>query len=252
MSATAIFVASMVRPARSYRRMAAVMLAAALVPWAANVLHNLNVGWFAHVDLTPFAFTVTGGVLVWGLLHQRLIDLAPLARSAVLERMAYAVYVTDPFGSVVDVNPAGVRLVGTTRAALLGRRLEDVVAAALADAGATELSLAGPHREVEQRTFDVSHEQLSDGAGRPAGVLVVLHEITERARDRQRLERVLEEQSRVASALRASMIPPRFPTSVASSSRASTCLRATDARSAATSWTCSHWVSRRGRSCSAT
>ena len=51
-----------------------------------------------RIDLTPFAFILTGGVLVWGLFHERLVDLAPLARSAVLERMADAVYVTDPFG----------------------------------------------------------------------------------------------------------------------------------------------------------
>ena len=209
--ATALFVASMGRLARSYRRMAGVLVAAALVPWAANVLHLLNVGWFADIDLTPFAFTLTGGVLVWGLFHERLVDLAPLARSAVLERMADAVYVTDPFGRIVDVNPAAVRLVGTSRTALLGRRLEDVVAADAADAGVTELTLSGPDGDPPHRTFDISHERLADGSGRAAGVLVVLHEITERVRDRQRLQRVLEEQSRVASALQASMVPPRLP-----------------------------------------
>ena len=60
---------------------------------AVNTLYNLDVGWFARIDLTPFAFTLTGGVLVWGLFHERLVDLAPLARSAVLESMADAVYV---------------------------------------------------------------------------------------------------------------------------------------------------------------
>ena len=84
------------------------MLAAALVPWAANVLYNANVGWFATIDLTPFAFTVTGVVLVWGLFDERLVDLTPLARSAVLERMSDAVYVTDLFGRIVDANPAAV------------------------------------------------------------------------------------------------------------------------------------------------
>ena len=121
--ATVLFVASMGRLARSYRRMAAVMLAAALVPWAANVLYNANVGWFATIDLTPFAFTVTGVVLVWGLFDERLVDLTPLARSAVLERMSDAVYVTDLFGRIVDANPAAARLMGASRAALLGRRL---------------------------------------------------------------------------------------------------------------------------------
>ena len=54
-------------------------------------------------------------------------------------------------------------------------------------------------------------EQLSDVAGRPAGVVVVLHEITERVHDRRRLERILEDQSRVAAALQASMVPPTLP-----------------------------------------
>lgn len=209
--ATALFVASMVRLARSYRRMAGALLAVALVPWAVNILHILNVGWFARVDLTPFAFIITGGVLVWGLFHQRLVDLAPLARSAVLESMSDAVYVTDPYGRIVDVNPAGVRLVGTSRTALLGRRLEDVVAVGVATTGTTELSLVGPDGDPEDRTFEVSRQRLTDGSGRPAGVLVVLHEITERVRDRERLQGVLDEQSRVASALQASMVPPRLP-----------------------------------------
>ena len=105
--ATALFVASMVRLARTYLRMALLLLAAALLPWAANLLHNFEVGWFARIDLTPFAFTITGGVLVWGLFRERLVDLAPLARSAVVESMTDAVFVLDAFGRVVDVNPAG-------------------------------------------------------------------------------------------------------------------------------------------------
>lgn len=210
-SATVLFVASIGRLARTYRRMAAVLLAAVMVPWAANVLHNLNVGWFAQIDLTPFAFIVTGGVLVWGLFHQRLVDLAPLARGAVLEGMSDAVYVTDPLGRIVDVNPAAVRLVGTSRTALLGRPLGELFPPEVVDAGPTELTLPGPEGDPHHRTFDVSRQDLADVSGRPAGVLVVMHEITERVRDQERLQRVLEEQSRVASDLQASMVPPRLP-----------------------------------------
>jgi len=209
--ATVLFVASMGSLARSYRRMAVVLAVAALVPLAVNALYNTNVGWFASIDLTPFAFTLTGAVLVWGLFHERLVDLAPLARSAVLEKMTDAVYVTDPYGRIVDLNPAAVELLGTTRTALLGRRLDDVAPADSPDGGTAELALSGPDGALQRRTFDVSREQLTDVAGRPAGVVVVLHEITERVRDRQRLERVLEDQSRVASALQASMVPPRLP-----------------------------------------
>jgi serine phosphatase RsbU (regulator of sigma subunit) len=209
--ATTLFVASMVRLARSYRRMALALLAAALLQWAANLLHNFAVGWFARMDLTPFAFTVTGGLLVWGLFHERLVDLAPLARSAVLDSMAN-VFVIDPFGRIVDVNPAAVQLTIATRAALLGRQLEDVLPGTdAAEIEPTELTLADRPGGPDRRTFDVSHQQLTDGSGRPAGALVVLREITQRVRDQHRLQRVLAEQSRVAAALQTSMIPPRLP-----------------------------------------
>lgn len=210
--ATTMFVVSMVRLARHYRRQAVVLLAVALLPWAANLLHNFEVGWFARIDLTPFAFTVTGGVLVWGLFHERLVDLAPLARSAVLDSMADAVFVLEPFGRIVDVNPAAVALTTTTRAALLGRRLEDVFPGTDVTApGPVEFTVADAPHDPDRRTFDVSHQHLRDATGRPAGELVVLREITQRVRDRDRLRRVLAEKSRVAAALQASMIPPNLP-----------------------------------------
>lgn len=210
--ASALFVASMVRLARTYRRMAFTLLAAALLPWAANILHNFEVGWFARIDLTPFAFTVTGGLLVWGIYYERLVELAPLARSAVLESMADAVFVLDPFGRIVDVNPAAVELTTMTRSALFGRRLEDVLdETSLVSISPTELALPSAPEGPTQRAFDISRQQLADDSARAAGELVVLREITQRVRDQDQLTRVLAEQSRVADALQASMIPPALP-----------------------------------------
>lgn len=191
---------------------------------------------------------------MWGLFHERLVNLAPLARSAVLESMADAVFVLDPFGRIVDVNPAAVDLSTATRAALLGRRLDDVLPDTVAAAiGHTELNLADASGNPDRRTFDASHQQLTDGSGRPAGELVMLHEISQRVRDRNRLRRVLAEKSRIAAALQASMIPPRLP-AVPGSELASRYEPAGDgkARSAATSSTCSASTRTRGRSCSAT
>ncbi|WP_162799331.1 histidine kinase N-terminal 7TM domain-containing protein [Nocardioides sp. 616] len=212
---TALFVMSMVRLARTYRRMALGLLAGALLPWVANLLHNFQVGWFARMDLTPFAFAVTGGVLVWGLFHERLVDLTPLARSAVLDSMSDAVFVLDPFGRIVDVNPAAVELSAAGRAALLGRRLDDVLPAAAVteptEVTLPELRPAPSEDPAQTRTFDVSHRKLTDSSGRTAGGLVVLREITDRVRDQERLRKVLAEKSRIAASLQASMIPGALP-----------------------------------------
>ena len=217
--ATVLFMTSMVRLAHSYRRLAVLLMASGLLPWVANFLHNGDVGPFARIDLTPFAFSVTGGVLVWGLFRERLPDLAPLARSAVVESMTDAVFVLDVFGRVADVNPSGARALSATRGSLVGRRLADVLpqevgfavaqsGAPTSDAGIPEVHVDGPSG---RRSFDVLRQQLADRTGRPAGELVVLRDVTERVRARTELQHVLAEQQRVAAALQASMVPGRLP-----------------------------------------
>lgn len=211
-AATALFVVSMVRLARTYRRMALTLLASAMLPWAANLLHNLQVGWFARMDLTPFAFTVSGGLLVWGLFHERLVDLTPLARGAVVDSMADGVFVLDAFGRIVDVNPAAAALTWAGRSALLGRALEDVLpGSAEGWSLSTELILHDVPDGAGTRTFEVQRTELTDDSGRAAGTLVVLGEVTQRVRDREALEQVLTEKSRIAASLQASMVPPRLP-----------------------------------------
>ena len=218
LGATGLFVASMVRLSRTYWQMAVALVAASLLPWAANLLHNFEVGWFARVDLTPSAFVVTGGVLVWGLYRERLVDLAPLARSLVVDNMEDAVFVLDAFGRVVDVNPAAALVLGTSRPTLVGVPLDQLLprsATPVAQGApsqeaysADELSLGqGPNR----RTFDLLRQPLTDRRGRAAGELVVLRDLTERVNAEERLQHLLEQQSRVVVALQASMVPNQLP-----------------------------------------
>ena len=212
---TAMFVVTMSRLSRTYRFMALVLLAAALLPWVANILFNFGVWRFEEVDLTPFAFTVTGGVLVWGLFRERLVRLAPLARSVVVDNMVDGVIVLDAFGRVVDVNPAGRRVLGPARADPVGIPLTDLLPALSGSAGERPAGQRGQELLVgegsEQRTFDVVRQQLSDRSGRPAGELVVLRDISERVRADARVQELLREQSRVAAALQVSLTPRQLP-----------------------------------------
>jgi PAS domain-containing protein len=111
---TAVFVVSSWRLSRLYRRQAVVVFVSVLLPWAANLLYNLHLGPgpFRQVDLSPFAFTLTAGVLVFGVFRFGLLDQRPLARSQIFETIPDPVLVLDPYGRVIDANPAAARLVG--------------------------------------------------------------------------------------------------------------------------------------------
>jgi PAS domain S-box-containing protein len=221
--ATVMFVASMVRLSGTYRRMALVLVAAALLPWVFNLLHNFEVGWFARIDLTPFAFIVTGGVLVWGVFRERLVRLSPLARGVIVENMRDGVFVLDAFGRVTDANPAATRLLGTSRRQLVGVSLEDVLggawrvgeqpgaAAAPALVVTPGAHLRLPDESGQEHTYELRRESLADQRGRPAGQLVTVRDVTERTRAEATLAQLLAERSRVAAALQQSLVPKDLP-----------------------------------------
>jgi serine phosphatase RsbU (regulator of sigma subunit) len=214
--ATGLFVVSMVRLSGTYRTMALVLVGAALLPWVFNLLHNFEVGWFATIDLTPFAFIVTGGVLVWGLFRERLVRLSPLARGVIVESMSDAVFVLDAFGRVTDANPAGVDVLLTPRAQLVGLSLTDVLARTSSGGGVTTATevpsqISLPNSSAHDRTYEVRREPLRDSQARPAGQLVILRDVTERVRDEKTLTQLLDERSRVAAALQQSLVPRELP-----------------------------------------
>src|SRR4029434_10332450 len=126
---TALFVWTLLRRSRLYWRQSLLLIVTLLLPILANLLHNLNVGPFGQVELTPFLLVLTGTVLVWGIFRFRLLDLAPIARSQIFQLMQDAAVVLDPYGRVVDANLAAERLIGQPVRQVVGEALAQLVTA---------------------------------------------------------------------------------------------------------------------------
>lgn len=220
-TATAMFLSSMWRLSRTYRVAAGTMIAAAILPWAANLLYNFEVGPFARLDLTPFAFTVTGGVLVAGLYRERLIDLSRLGWGHAVTTMPDAALLCDAFGHVTDANPAAAALLGWSRAELIGRELAGLLPGLPAE-GDKAASVSGPppdralqERQItvdgQLRDFELRRHALPGPDGMAVGELVTLRDITDRRQSEHRLRQLLEERTRIAETLRSSLLPAHLP-----------------------------------------
>jgi PAS domain S-box-containing protein len=169
------------------RGQAAVLVISVVAPWVGNAIYILRLSPFGYLDLTPFAFTVTGLALAWDLVRYQLLDMVPVARELVVESMADAVLVLDARHRVVDLNPAAQQLLGRQAVELIGAPIEEVLSE-WRHSLARYFDLPNAHEEVSlgdgatQRWFDLRISPLSGRNGRLTGRLVVAREISDRIR----------------------------------------------------------------------
>ncbi|MCE7861774.1 MAG: diguanylate cyclase, partial [Chloroflexi bacterium CFX2] len=173
-----------------YQRQAAMILAAAVVPWLVHAGFLLSGGGLLpNADMTPFIFSFTALFIAFALIRYRLLDIVPIARSALIESMGEGVLVLDSNNRIVDVNPAARKelapdfsLGDPVETALkhLPNLVEKFSAAAQAR---TEIT-------VGEITLDLSISTLLDAKRRPMGRLVVWRDITAQKQTRDKLEKL--------------------------------------------------------------
>jgi PAS domain S-box-containing protein len=174
-----------------YRQQAAALTVAVVVPVAANLVYIF--GGLA-IDVTPLGFVVSGASLGWAVLRADFVQVAPVAREAVVGTMGSGVFVVDREGRLVDVNPMGRRMLGVEEENVVGRDLSGVLADrpelpesfAAMEGGPREFAFEG---EEGVRHFEIEVSRLEDVHDRLLGRLVVAREVTERQRREDELRR---------------------------------------------------------------
>jgi PAS domain S-box-containing protein len=191
-----LLIQSLMRSARLYLGQAVALLIAVVAPWVGNALTIFGLNPFPKLDLTPFAFTVTGVAMASSLFLFRLLDIIPVAREAVIESMSDAVIVLDEQNRIVDLNPAAQRLAVRTASKAVGRPFTQVFAA-WSELVERYRDVAEAYAEIvlsegeTSRYFDLHISPLYrlNGDFAVAGRLIVLTDITER----KQAEKVLRE-----------------------------------------------------------
>ncbi len=181
---------------RLYRAQALALLFGSLVPWLANVFYLSKAGPFDNLDLTPFAFVVSGAAVTWGLYRYHLTDIIPVARTSIVEGMEEGVIVVNQRGQVADLNPAAERILQAPAAQVISRKVDDVLPGwreALekgdpsGSATYTELELQHSHR---RQVYGVQVNRL-EGRNEPfRGRLIILRDVTEKRRQEEQVRQL--------------------------------------------------------------
>ena len=119
LSGTFLLLQAMARSPRLYKGQAGVLVVSALLPLLGNVLTVFDL-ISLPLDLTPFLFSIAGLGISWALFRFRLLDLVPVARSAVVDGLGDGVMVLDAQNRIVDLKPAAQRIIGPSAGEAIG------------------------------------------------------------------------------------------------------------------------------------
>ncbi len=177
---------------------ALLLLVAFLFPVFPNFLYLMRWTPWPEMDVTPIAITFSVILVAFAVFRRGTLDLFPLARTLVFERMEEGVIVVDSRHQVLDLNPAAVRLMGGANCLAIG---QSVGAGGREDVGGVNWKrlLTEPVTEFRTKEGRVIEGRLSPirtEEGRSLGQLVLLRDVTaarEEARRRQEIEERLRE-----------------------------------------------------------
>lgn len=190
------FIQTLMRSASLYRGQAGALLLAVAAPWVGNAFTLLGWNPFPRLDLTPFAFTVTGIAMASSLFRFRLLDIRPVAREVLIENMKDVLFVLDEQNRLVDLNPAAQRVLGRAAKELVGQPALQVFSA-WPQLVAHYNDVTDVHEEIvvdagtTEHVFDLRISPLyrRNGHLTLSGRLVILSDIT----SRRQVERALKE-----------------------------------------------------------
>ena len=168
-----------------YKKQIAVVLIGVGIPWLNSFVFVLGFSPFPNADNTPLSFSIAGLAFTWALLRYNLLDILPIARHVLIEKMSDGVIVVDAQNRLVDINPAAEQLLGLSNKSRIGEAVENVfstwpdnldIVQAFYDVRETQAVV--PIGKPPRSYVDLKISPLYDGHQRFLGRLVVWRDIT--------------------------------------------------------------------------
>jgi signal transduction histidine kinase len=175
-----------------YRKQRFIIFLAALFPWFANVLYLSGIRPHQHLDLTPFAFIITGLFIFFGLFRFSLFDVIPLAREKVMDSMREGLLVLDLQNRVIDKNTAMNKFLPQGLVKIIGLKLSDLFPAYpdLLNMTGKEVECAVEIEMMNSRSLhvEVSYAPVKDEKNKIFGSLMIFWDISEKKKVNEKLE----------------------------------------------------------------
>lgn len=165
-----------------YRQQVGVVIAGAGITWLNSFIFVFGLSPISNADNTPVSFTLAALAFAFALTRYHLLDIIPIARDMLIEGMSDGVLVLDSSHRLVDLNPAALKVLGSSPDVKIGQPIEKVfsrwpaTAKSLADIHITRVEF--PIGDPINTYLDLEISPLFDQKRNFIGRLIIWHDIT--------------------------------------------------------------------------
>jgi len=173
----------------------------ALIPISGNLIYVFGPNPVPGLDWAPVGFALSGIVLTWGILRLKLLRLAPIAHTFLVENMVDSMIVLDTDNLIVDINPASAATFRLTPKQMIGQKVTQFFPMVK---NVDNFLQSPEYAQVEvdlgdiqpDRQFELRLSILPDQLSQTIGKSLILRDITEKKQaeaEREKLIRDLQE-----------------------------------------------------------
>jgi len=173
---------SYLRASHVRREQFGIMLVSASLPFIAFLMTFLRLSPFDGLDTSPVVIGFCGVMYAYGLFSYSTIDLAPMGRDAVIEKMEDCVLVIDRQERIIDLNSQAKKFADAGKSELHGRPVREVFGNWIENCGIDlireDARFQVKEKSNQERYFDITIMPLTHKNGEPAGRLILWRDIS--------------------------------------------------------------------------
>jgi PAS domain S-box-containing protein len=181
-----------------FRWQAIVVLLGSLIPIFANLVYLSGFSPVKGLDLTPFAFAVAGVIFAVTIFRFHLLDVVPVARNTLVEKIPDGIVVLDNQQTIIDINPAAEMIIPVERKKSIGSSLAQIwpqMHQSLNE-NVKKGNNAGFELALADKCLETSITTIQDSKQKTVGRLLLVRDVTGHRRMEQSLQ---ESQTRYAT-----------------------------------------------------
>ena len=205
---TILLIQSLIRSKSLYQRQIITLLLFSGINWLGTGLYIMNIIPYG-INPNPLTFSIGGLIITWGLFRYRLVDIMPIAKDTIINKMQEGLIVLNTKNKIVDINPMAKKILSKESSNLIGESINETLSSYPELEEMLRRNEGSQDQHVEMtlytenmgtRNFDVRATLLRDKREHITGQLIFWHDITAHVQQETALNLLLSITQEVSTA----------------------------------------------------